>query len=254
MKKITFILLLLVALSSTQLLATPHPANSEILKTLKNPLNGPKEIEKVKNQILSLAGKAVPSLITVMKSADYPDKNRWVATFLLGQIMGEKASPFLKKFLAHPSWVMRMASLKTLLALKEKDYAKDYGDLLKDQSLLVRTQALENIRRLELGNLAPNVWAMLYDKGNYYVPSKKGVEGPLKRTHIIKDVITTIGDLKFEKAKGPLLTMIQKEKYQDIFEEMDYALGKITGKKSPESSTELKKRFWKQIAVSEVTI
>lgn len=233
--------------------ASVHPAQKQILDTLKNPITGTKEIEKVKAQILSLAGKAVPSLITVMKSADYPDKNRWVATFLLGQIMGEKASPFLKKFLDHPSWVMRMASLKTLLAIKEKDYAREYSALLKDQSLLVRTQALENIRRLGLADYAPSVWAMLYDKGNYYTPSKKGVEGPLKRTHIIKDVISTVGDLKFEKAKGPLLTMIQKDKYSDIFDEIDYALSKITGKKSPET-TEMKKRFWKQIAVSEVTI
>ncbi len=250
MKKIILSLFLSGFLASAQAAQSP----SDILGVLKNPISGPKEIERVKAQVLEMAGKAVPSLITVMKSADYPDKNRWIATFLLGQIMGEKASPFLGKFLDHPSWVMRMASLKTLLALKEKDYASKYKDMLQDQSLLVRTQALENIRRLELNGQAQFVWAMLYDKSNYYTPTTKGIEGPLKRTHIIKDVIKTVGDLKFAKAKGPLLTMIQKDKYQDIFEEMDYALSKITGKSSPKESVKLKKRFWQKISVSNMTI
>lgn len=247
-------LILSLALCSLFNFSNAAQSPSEILAVMKNPIAGAKEIEKVKAQILQMAGKAVPSLVQVMKSADYPDKNRWIATFLLGQIMGEKASPFLGKFLEHPSWVMRMASLKTLLALKEKDYASKYRAMLQDQSLIVRTQALENIRRLELNGQAPYVWAMLYDKSNYYTPSTKGVEGPLKRTHIIKDVIKTVGDLKFEKAKGPLLTMIQKDKYQDIFEEMDYALSKITGKSSPKDSIKLKKRFWKKISVSNLTI
>lgn len=247
-------LILSLALCSLFNFSNAAQSPSEILAVMKSPIAGAKEIEKVKAQILQMAGKAVPGLVQVMKSAEYPDKNRWIATFLLGQIMGEKASPFLGKFLEHPSWVMRMASLKTLLALKEKDYASKYRDMLQDQSLIVRTQALENIRRLELNGQAPYVWAMLYDKSNYYTPSTKGVEGPLKRTHIIKDVIKTVGDLKFEKAKGPLLTMIQKDKYQDIFEEMDYALSKITGKSSPKDSIKLKKRFWKKISVSNLTI
>lgn len=250
LRKILFAIAFGLTLSNSYAAQSP----SEILSVLKNPISGPKEIERVKSQILEMAGKAVPSLVQVMKSADYPDKNRWIATFLLGQIMGEKASPFLGKFLDHPSWVMRMASLKTLLALKEKDYSKKYKDMLQDQSLIVRTQALENIRSLELTAQAPFVWAMLYDKSNYYTPSHKGVEGPLKRTHIIKEVIKTVGDLKFEKAKTPLLTMIQKDKYKDIFEEMDYALSKITGKASPKDSIKLKKRFWKKMSVSNLTI
>ncbi len=217
---------------------------SEFKKDLSN-----KDVLNLKKQVLSYSGKAIPALIDVMKLEKYPDKNRWVATFLVGQIMGKKSSPFLAKFVKHPNWVLRMASLKTLLALKEKQYSSLYGHALKDTSFIVRKQALENIRILDAKDQAPLVWSMLYDKRNYYNPK----DGNSKRTNLIKQAIKTVGDLKFEKAKEPLLSMIQKEKYQDILTEMDYSLTKITGKKSPEEKN-LKLRFWKKMAIAEKTI
>ena len=217
---------------------------SEFKKELSN-----KEVLNLKKQVLSYSGKAIPALIDVMKTGTYPDKNRWVATFLVGRIMGKKSSPFLAKFLKHPNWVLRMASLKTLLALKEKKYSSLYGKALKDNSFIVRKQALDNIRLLNAKDQAPYVWSMLYDKRNYYAPK----DGTKKRTNLIKQAIRTVGELKFEKAKKPLLSMIQKKKYEDIFNAIDYSLTKITGKKSPEEHN-LKMRFWKRIELSEVTL
>lgn len=217
---------------------------SEFKKDLKRA-----ELLKLKKQTLVYSGKAIPALIKVMKSNAYPEKNRWVATFLVGRIMGKKSSPFLAKFLRHPNWVMRMASLKTLLALGEKRYEQAYASALKDNSFIVRKQALTNIRKLEIESRAPEVWSMLYDKRNYYSPK----DGTKKRTNLIKEAVKTVGDLKFKKAVEPLLSMAQKEKYKDIFEEVDYALSKILNKKSP-SGTNLKKRFWKKIAISYKTI
>lgn len=199
---------------------------------------------KLKKQALNYSGKAIPALIEVMKSEKYPEKNRWIATFLVGQIMGKKSSPFLAKFLKHPSWVMRMASLKTLLALKDKRFASEFALALKDKSFIVRKQALDNIKKLDIRDKAGNVWAMLYDKRNYYNPK----DGQRKRTNLIKEAIKVVGDLKFEKAKIPLLNMSQKEKYKDIFSEIDYSLSQITGKKSPKG-LKSKKRFWSKIAL-----
>lgn len=179
--------------------------------------------------------QSVAPLIEVMKNGKYPDKNRWMATFLLGEIMGKKSSPFISKFLQHPSWVMRMASLKTLLALKEDRYAIQYSLLLKDDSLLVRRQALENIRQLKIKSLGPNVWSMLYDRKNY---SKS------HRTNIIKEAIKTVGELNFQEAKNPLLKMIQKNKYDDIFPEVDHSLIQLTGHNSPDGDIKSKRLFW----------
>ncbi len=211
------------------------------------------DIRALKEETLKLGGSAVPVLIEVMKNGKYPEKNRWAATFLLGQIMGEKSSPFIVKFTEHPNWLMRMASLKTLLKLKEKRFGVQYAKLLQDQSLIVRTQALENIRQLSLNQFAPQVWSMLYDKKNYYEPTVNGKIAGRKRANIIKNVVMAIGDLKFQDARAPMIKMIQKEKYKDIFPELDYALGKITGKSSPAGDLKKKRFFWSREAFN-VTI
>lgn len=209
-----------------------------------------KQITDLKAETLKHGGQSVEALIEVMKNGKYPEKNRWVATFLLGQIMGDKSAPFLAKFLKHPSWVMRMASLKTMLALKQTDYGSHYAMLLSDESFIVRSQALDNIRTLKIANSAPQVWAMLYDKKNYYQPTLHGKPLKTKRSNIIKSVILTVGDLKFEKAKMPLIKMIQKDKYNDIFPEVDQALTMITGKKSPDTDSKAKRVFWQRMALN----
>ena len=210
------------------------------------------QMAALKAETLKHGGQSVEALIEVMKNGQSPDKNRWVATFLLGQIMGDKSAPFLAKFLRHPNWVMRMASLKTLLALKQEEYGSHYAMLLTDDSFIVRSQALENIRALKLKKSAPQVWAMLYDKKNYYQPTMNGKELKTKRSNIIKSVISTVGELQFADAREPLLKMIKKDKYNDIFPEMDAALSKITGKKSPESDLKSKRLFWQREGLNAV--
>lgn len=246
---IRFTLVLTLSLS-----AVAHAAisNSEVknalLQRYSQNYNDKIQMASLKSETLKHGGQSVEALIEVMKNAKYPDKNRWMATFLLGQIMGDKSAPFLVKFLKHPHWVMRMASLKTMLALKQKKYAPQYAALLKDDSFIVRAQALDNIRTLQATDVAPQVWAMLYDKKNYYQPTLNGKALKAKRSNIIKNVITTIGDLKFEKAKAPLIKMIQKDKYNDILPEMDASLMKITGLTSPKEITK-KRIFWNRMAL-----
>jgi hypothetical protein len=211
------------------------------------------QLASLKSETIKHGGQSIEALIEVMKNAKYPDKNRWMATFLLGQIMGDKSAPFLSKFLQHPHWVMRMASLKTMLALKQTKYSNHYAKLLKDDSFIVRSQALENIRILKSSEVAPQVWAMLYDKKNYYQPTINGKALKVKRSNIIKNVILTVGDLEFQKAKAPLIKMIQKEKYDDIFPEIDKSLMKITGRTSPNDLAK-KRIFWQRMALDTTII
>lgn len=191
--------------------------------------------------------KAVPVLIKVMKESKYPEQNRWHATMLLGQIMGKKSAPFIAKFIDHPHWMMRVASLKALLGLKQDTYHSVYAKALRDPSLIVRVQALDNISKMNIAPLAPQVWSMMYDKSNY-----SGDAGNRKRTSIVRSIIRTIGDIKFEKAKNPLAKLIQKPKYQDLIEDLDYSLEKITGRNSPNSSAEARRKFWSQVNVKSV--
>ncbi len=189
--------------------------------------------------------KAVPTLIKVMKESKYPEQNRWHATMLLAQIMGEKSAPFIAKFTDHPHWMMRVASLKALLGLRQAEYTAVYAKALRDPSLIVRVQALDNISKLGITKLAPNVWSMMYDQTNY-----TGNEGTRKRTSIVKSIIRTLGDVRFDKAKRPLAKLIQKPMYQDLIEDLDYSLEKITGERSPNGVGE-RRKFWSKLAAAD---
>ncbi|MFG1485844.1 HEAT repeat domain-containing protein [Halobacteriovorax sp. RZ-2] len=253
MKKLLLIATLIVSFNSFS--AVNHKAHQAVLtqkleRQFKYNLKSA-DMDKLKKQVLKLKGKSVAALINVMKDEKYPEKNRWMATFLLGRVMGKKSAPFISKFAKHPNWVMRMAALKSLLALNQTDYKDVYKQSLKDNSLIVRYQALENVKRMNLTDLAPNIWAMLYDKRNYHINEKLK---STKRAHIVKEIITTIGDLKFEKAKKPLLSMIQKDKYSDIHREISETLEKITGRKAPNGNLKEKKRFWSKISQATVVI
>lgn len=206
-------------------------------------------IKVIKERTLAEKQKAVPTLLKVMRSKKYPSENRWVATYMLGRIMGVKSAPLISKYAAHPNWMLRLASLKVLLHLDQKQYKGIYARLLEDKSLIVRHQALQNIKKMKLTDLAPYVWKMLYNKKNYV-----GLKGERKRSHIIKDAIKVVGDLGFEKAKAPMLKMFQKEKYKDVFKELDYSLSKLYEKPSPEGALSLKKHYWNKKAAKEITI
>lgn len=259
MKKILFPTLAYMISFSAQNIANASVAKSiEVPQTvgLENKFKqtlDKKQLMALKEEVINMKGKSVQTLIKVMKDNSFPEKNRWMATFLLGQVMGKQSAPFISKFATHPDWIMRMASLKTLAALKQTqtEYKDVYKQLLKDDSMLVRYQALDTVKELGLNDLAPNVWAMLYDKKNYHTMKNKTTS---KRTHIVRKIITTIGELKFEKAKKPLLSMMQKDKYKDIHEEIDKTLQSLYGKKSPENNLKLKKDFWKKVTIAETTI
>ena len=62
----------------------------------------------------------------------------------------------------------------------------------------------------------------------------------------------SIGDIKFDKAKAPLCKLIQKPKYQDLIEDLDYSLEKITGKNSPNSSVAARRQFWSKVNMNSV--
>ncbi|MCK6593969.1 MAG: HEAT repeat domain-containing protein [Bacteriovoracaceae bacterium] len=249
-----------ILLSSTLLFSlqsfgaiNPNAIKNELLKKYALNYSDTRQMAELKAETLNYGGQSVEALIEVMKNGKYPEKNRWVATFLLGQIMGDKSAPFIAKFTKHPNWIMRMASLKTLLALKQDKFGGEYARLLTDESLIVRTQALENIKTLKLQKYSANVWSMLYDRRNYYEPTVKGAIKARKRSNIIKNVIATIGELKFQDARAPLIKMVQKDKYNDIFSEMDLALTAITGHKSPNGDIKAKRLFWNRKAL-DVTI
>jgi|OM-RGC.v1.009185928 FOG: HEAT repeat len=218
-----------------------NKAQIDLIKNYRVSVN-PLTIKNLKSKTKLMGVQAVPVLTRVMKSSAFPEKSRWLATFMLGRTMGKKAVPFISKFTEHPHWMLRLASLKVLAALAQK---KDqlYVNALKDKSTIVRLQAIDNIRHLKLTHLAPHVWKMLYDKSNY-----QGSKGQIIRTPILKQVILAMGDLGYKRTLNPMLKMMSKEKYEDLAPVLDSSLAKLTKKNSPKKNMVAKRKFWTSYA------
>ena len=185
--------------------------------------DSPHFLHRLKQKTLKLGVKAVPVLVQVMKGGKYTDKKRWLATFSMGRILGSKSRDFIAKFTEHPNWVLRLAGLKTLLALGDRKSKDTYRKALEDPSLLIRYQALENIQSLKLEDCAGSVWQMIFDKRNY-----RGKKGKRRRTSLISKIIRTVGDLGYYQARENLLKLkANGKKYSDLLPDIEYALGKI---------------------------
>ncbi|MCY4644866.1 MAG: HEAT repeat domain-containing protein [Bacteriovoracales bacterium] len=246
MQKKIFLLIILTlilslgALAKTRTLPSPAISNDTdaLLAQFSKRDDSALFLSSLRKRTLSMGPRAVPALVKVMKEDTYTDKKRWLATFAIGKIMGKKSLPFISKFTHHPNWILRLAGLKTLLALKDPSSKEFYRKALKDPSLIVRLQALENIRELGIKEYAQDVWKMIFHKHNY-----KGKKGQRKRTVIISKAIRALGDLEYRPAKKSLIKLIQSKKYGDIVRDIDYSLSKMTKKKSP-SQVQEKIAFW----------
>jgi HEAT repeat protein len=191
-------------------------------------------------ETLKLAENAIPFLTEVLKNDKYPDENRWTAMFLLGRLMNTHASFFIAKFTRHSNPILRMASLKTLLALKDSRFSQEYAERLNDSAMIVRLQALDNITTLKLKACGPYVWNMIFSPLNYYVNE----HGKMKRTEVIRRAIRAIGDLEYRDATKSMLEMMKNDNYRDIALDLDYALGKLTKANSP-NDLDKKVSFWR---------
>ena len=136
--------------------------------------------------------------------------------------MGRRSLDLMSKYAYHPDVILRMASLKVLLSLQAKKKVKIFESALFDKSLLVRQQALESVKLLNLTSLGKKVLAMLFDKKNYTLQNKK-----LKRDPIMIDVVKVLGDLGYQKSKSLLVKMRSKKRYKDLHQAIDYSLAKL---------------------------
>ncbi len=189
---------------------------------LKESLSG-EQREKIQNALFKLDNKSVPMLIEVMKSAKFPDQSRWMATMSLARIMGKKSLPFISKFLRHPSWMMRLSSLKIIRMFKDKNYISSVEKLLFDKSLLVRAEALEIVHSLGAKASAKSVWKMLYDKKNYIKFSKSEVQ----HTDIVEKILKTVVDLDYKKVKPLLNKMASEKKFAKMKKQLELTIDNL---------------------------
>ena len=220
-------MIILTLLCVFSLISSPSALSSPVEElTLKAHFksydDSPVFLASLKEKTLQAGVDAVPTLIQVMKGKDYTDKKKWMATLSIGKIMGKKSIKFIQTFANHPNWILRLAGLKTLLHLKDHSSKEIYRQALKDPSLIVRMQAIENIRSLGLKDCAQDVWKILFYPQNY-----QGTKGQRKRLSIVGKAIRAMGDLQYKPTKKALLKLANSKKYQDLSKDIQYALKRI---------------------------
>lgn len=124
----------------------------------------PQQWQSFKKKVYQKGKYAVPTLVKVIKEESAPIQGRWVATFLLGKIMGKAAIPFLQKLLQHPHWAMRLAGLKTLFKVNEQNPIKILKIALEDPSMLVKYEALGLIKDFRIHEMITDVRGMLLEE------------------------------------------------------------------------------------------
>lgn len=201
------------------------------------------DFKRLAQQTWGLGSASTPLLLEVMKSPAFPDQNRWVATMSLGKVMGKNASKVLVRFLEHPYWMMKLAALKALTALKVKEpgAVANYEKLLKDNSLVVRSSAVQTMKLLELKQSASHLVTLLQDERNYTQQA-----GQRQSTDIIDQTVIILGQWKYDPAKELFKKLMLREDSMTLSYALDYSLEQMTGKNSPRGDLESKKNFWKQ--------
>ena len=172
---------------------------------------------------LKLQGNAVAVLTGVMKDKSFPDRNRWMATTTLAQMMGHQSLPLLKKYIDHPDWIMRMAALQAMTYLGYKEDKKVYQKALNDSSLLVRSLALDSVKKLSLRELEDDLLKMMFDQKNY----QQEKAGKHRRGPLISKVIRTLGEIKSSKAQRLFTSMQSKRHFGDLRTDLDYAISRF---------------------------
>lgn len=204
--------------------------------SLKKPLSNQKSI--IKNDFKKNSKKTIKNLIEVVKNEKSLDEWQWLAISSLARLTQVKSTPLLIKYTQHKEWNIRLAALKSLIALKYKE-PKVYAALLKDKSMIVRIAALEGIQILEISKLTPNIWNMFGDKKNYVQVGKD-----IKRSEILSLAIESLSKFKSKKTKERLIKILRKSDYEDLWDEVDQVLRGWSRQKVPGSNVLARRSYW----------
>lgn len=103
----------------------------------------------LKNWSKRHGARAVPPLLKIASDRKLQDADRYVALMAATKLGGTGITRDLAAFLNDRSWMLRSAALRALGALGDSAQAEKVLPLLRDPALVVRTEAVETVRRLK---------------------------------------------------------------------------------------------------------
>ncbi len=104
---------------------------------------------------------------------------RWRSLTTLGRIDSTRFQPEIERALQSKDWYMRNAALIALQSCKREEAVKWSMKLVTDPALVVRTQAVRNLVRLDAHEAEPLLWREIFSPRNF-----KGQESLWVRGHM----------------------------------------------------------------------
>ena len=159
---IIFFILLCQSVQSFSAISKDIKRASELVSLLKLPKH---------NRKIVLKGRYNPKdLYQVAMSDRYSLQVRWRAVTSLGFVYEASSVEYLKRLLVHKKWFLRNSATLAVQYIKRKDAVKLLRERLIDKSLVVRTSAVQIIKKIGAIELEEDLWKSLSDSKNF----KKG--------------------------------------------------------------------------------
>jgi len=137
--------------------ATPSSAaNDAVMELMALPAENRQAVVQAKGSEL------YPQLVQMAFSEAQPMSVRWKALIAMGEARGEQATEDLMKASKHAQWFMRNAALVALETANPKQAISLAMTLIKDKALVVRSAAVETLRK----NATPEARDLLWDELN----------------------------------------------------------------------------------------
>lgn len=151
------------------------PKNALIQSALRQPT--PQRLNLIENA--GLSGRLELEKIAFDKQENL--ESRWRAVTSYGRIYQAKSQSFLEKSLRSPEWFMRNAAL-LVAPYADRAWAIRWARILiHDQALVVRTAAVQSLRKLNASDSQALLWEKLYSKENF-----RGGKSLWVRQHILE--------------------------------------------------------------------
>lgn len=92
---------------------------------------------------------------------------RWKSLTALARVQGEKCLPAMEKALSSNEWFMRNAAMIAVQAVSKEKGVEWAKKLIQDESLVVRTAAVETLNTVPSEDVKETLWRELYSERNY---------------------------------------------------------------------------------------
>lgn len=165
MKFLSTFLILLVATPSQSAIPRNSLSQDQELRSVLEALRLPR-----KNRLVMLKNKseAVERLYKVAVDEKQPLQMRWRSITSMGEMSPIKAGPYLEKLAVRKEWYLRNAAMIAISHADRPTVMKWAQHLLEDPSLMVRTSAVNAIKKIRGVELQDLLWKKINSKENFH--------------------------------------------------------------------------------------